>query len=146
MRKRLSSLISSSLLVILLLNGCATKQVDNKDNKTKEYLQEYIKAAYSPKTIEEVREAYNSSTGTIFTDAMAHYFFSGADKQELTDRDLARSISVQISHGNAEYQSDNIERYLADISLYDNITKELIGIRIIFKVDSEGMVYTFNII
>lgn len=131
-----------ALFIAIGLKNSPNLQI-NIDNNCSN-LSEYIKAVYAPRTMQQFKDAKESASGHLFTEAAANRFFVSYGT-ELTEADLQRSCMVYTTHGKAEMQSDGIERYLADVYLYNNANSAPTKAIIVFLVNSDNQIYDFKI-
>ena len=112
---------------------------------TSEKLAEYTRKVYAPRSMAEFNDAKAEAVELgIMTEAIANQFFR-AYGTELNQADLARTCIVRVTHSTAEYQSDGVEKYMANASLYNTPTSTPMHITIIFSVNSDGIIDRYTI-
>lgn len=127
-------------IVIISLSGCN----DIRPRVSKENsLQGYIKAVYAPDDMDEFNSAKEDAIKHLFTEDAAKRFFVKYEK-ELNEIDKTRRVDSYVVHGEAKNQSDNVERYLADVYMMIS-NQEIVPHTITFMLNSKGKIYDFVI-
>ena len=105
----------------------------------------YIEAVYAPRTMLQFEEMklHSINSGTFNRDVADRFFVRFYDG-ELTRADLNRTVRSVIRHGKGRYQSDGLDRFTAEIYMFDAPGLSPRNVRIVF-IAEDYMVTNFTI-